>query len=240
MSRLIHRRSSVIAVQGLDAHPYYTWVGKQDSAEKRESKRRHPFNLLRGRRRNAQIDELPDVARITSETAEVMWLRDLLSSLIPNARIATYSYESDWRKTNVKTSLRQCEEQLLNVLHQNRSDEKERQRPLIFIGHSLEGLIIKQALILANHGNDFRDIRLSAAGIIFLETSHQGSDAAVYDVWLAQAARRDKTLLESLRRCSSDLHDIARDFEKSYGNLDMICFYENKEASHEPWRTQVY
>ena len=50
-----------------------------------------------------------------------MWLRDLLPELVPNARIATYSYTSDWRKADVKTSLRKCGEQLLNVLFQNRS-----------------------------------------------------------------------------------------------------------------------
>ncbi len=48
-----------------------------------------------------------------------MWLQDLLPVLIPNARIASYSYESDWRH-NVKTNLRKCGEQFLNVLHQNR------------------------------------------------------------------------------------------------------------------------
>lgn len=55
-----------------------------------------------------------------------MWLRDLLPGFVPHARIATYSYESDWRTANVKTSLRKCGEQLLNVLHQNRSSEKVR------------------------------------------------------------------------------------------------------------------
>ena len=39
-----------------------------------------------------------------------------------------------------------------------------------------------QALVLADHGNTFRDIRLSTAGIIFLGTPHQGSEAAVYSV----------------------------------------------------------
>ena len=48
-----------------------------------------------------------------------MWLQDLLPNLIPNARIASYSYESDWRQ-DVKTNLRMCGEQFLNVLHQNR------------------------------------------------------------------------------------------------------------------------
>ena len=62
---------------------------------------------------------------MASDTAEVMWLRDLLPDLIPNTRIMTYSYESDWR-ADIKTSLRKCGEQLLNVLLQNRSSKKVR------------------------------------------------------------------------------------------------------------------
>ena len=41
---------------------------------------------------------------------EVMWPRDLLVHLFKNARIATYSYELDWRDRHVKTSLRECAE----------------------------------------------------------------------------------------------------------------------------------
>ena len=125
----------------------------------------------------------------------------------------------------------------------------------MFIGHSLGGLIIKQvgevlasitpvlsypqALVLADHGHTFRDIRFSMAGIIFLGTPHQGSEAAEYGVWLTQAARHDKTLLKSLKRNSLALHAIARDFEASYSNADIVCFYENKDASYGPWRTRV-
>ena len=125
----------------------------------------------------------------------------------------------------------------------------------MFIGHSLGGLIIKQvgvilarippvlsspqALVLADHGNTFRNIRLSTAGIIFLGTPHHGSEAAVYGVWLAQAMGHDKTLLESLRRNSPALHEIARDFEASYSNTDIVCFFEDKDASYGPWQTQV-
>ena len=73
---------------------------------------------------NAQADESPGAAQTTSDATEIMWLRDLLPNQVPQARIATYSYESDWRSLNVKTSLRQCGEQLLNVLLQNRSTEE--------------------------------------------------------------------------------------------------------------------
>ena len=78
------------------------------------------------------------------------------------------------------------------------------------------------------------------AGIIFLGTPHQGSDAAGYGLWLARAARHDSTLLESLKRDSPVLYHIASDFEKSYGpEADLVCFYENEDASYGPLRTQV-
>ncbi|MCJ1467928.1 hypothetical protein MMC07_006553 [Pseudocyphellaria aurata] len=119
--------SSVIAVQGLGAHPYYTWVRKQGLAKEASDPRK--FGFLRGRQKNSNSAGLPDIA---SEAVETMWLRDLLPESIPHARIATYSYESDWRRANVKTSLRKCGEQLLNVLHQNRSSEKVSRAVLAF------------------------------------------------------------------------------------------------------------
>lgn len=93
--------------------------------------------------------------------------------------------------------------------------------------------------MIADHGGDFNIIKLSTAGIIFLGTPHCGSSAAVYGLWLAQAVRHDTTLLESLKRNSSALDEIAHDFETSYRNADIVCFYENKETSYGPWQTQV-
>ena len=51
-----------------------------------------------------------------------MWLRDLLPELVPSARIATFSYLSDWYtyKKGVKTSIRELGEQLLAALHHDR------------------------------------------------------------------------------------------------------------------------
>ena len=51
---------------------------------------------------------------------------------MPNARIVTYSYKSDWRKGDVKVSLYQCRKQLLNVLRQNQLREKVREILLSF------------------------------------------------------------------------------------------------------------
>lgn len=92
---------------------------------------------------------------------------------------------------------------------------------------------------MADHGEDFKDIRSTTAGIIFLGTPHQGSDAAVYGVWLAKIARHDATLLESLKRDSPALYGIACDFDNSYRNADIVCFYEKEAESYGPVRTRV-
>lgn len=56
----------------------------------------------------------------------VMWPCDLLVPLFKKARIATYSYESDWRDRRVTTSLRECGQQLLEILFQHRQDANVR------------------------------------------------------------------------------------------------------------------
>ena len=92
---------------------------------------------------------------------------------------------------------------------------------------------------MADHGNTFSDIRFSTVGIIFFGTPHQGSEAAVYGVWVVKVVGYDPTLLESLKRNNPALHDIAWDFEASYSNTDVVCFYEDKDSSYGPLRTQV-
>ena len=83
---------------------------------------------------------------------------------------------------------------------------------------------------MANHNEIYRDLKLSVVGIIFLGTPHQGSDAADYGKWLARATGRDTTLLESLTRNSQILHEIGRDFETSYDNGNIVCFYEENNG----------
>ena len=101
---------------------------KSSAAQKEKSKPLSRSDLIPQRRNIAQTPELNDATqssnavRANDPSAEVMWLRDLLPRFLPNARIATYSYKSDWRQ-DVKTNLRKCGEQFLNVLYQYRSSE---------------------------------------------------------------------------------------------------------------------
>ncbi|KAK6605159.1 phosphorylase superfamily protein [Botrytis cinerea] len=206
----------IIMVQGLGAHPFYSWIKGA---------------ILEGQKTSKQ--------RWEDSTAEVMWPRDILVPLFQDARIATYSYKSDWRDGTVKTSLRQCAEQFLNILSQHRQQSDEEKRPLVLIGHSLGCLVIQQALVIAIHQREFTNLRLSVAGIIFLGAPFQGSDAALFGTWLAKALRRDTALLELLKKDSPTLYDLSRDFWGSYSAWDLVCFYEMIDAEFGLIKTQV-
>ena len=67
-------------------------------------------------------------------------------------------------------------------------------------------------------------------GIIFLRTPHQGSSVAEYGVWLARAFRNDTKLLETLKKYSTSLLEVAQDFDAGYSNADIVCFYEERNG----------
>ncbi|TVY32007.1 Protein SERAC1 [Lachnellula subtilissima] len=226
----------IIAVQGLGAHPYYTWVKKASASRGNEAKRSKD-NAGFWRSKNSKEDQQGDSREDTS--GGCMWFRDLVVPGFKNARVATYSYKSDWKDRAVKTSLRQCAEQFLNILSQHRQHATERRRPLVLIGHSLGGLVIQQALILAVLQQDFTDLRLSVAGIIFLGAPFQGSDVAGFGTWLVRLSGSDTTLLDLLKKNSQSLFDLSRDFWGSYSDWDLVCFYESIEAEYGPIKTQI-
>ncbi|TGJ83479.1 hypothetical protein E0Z10_g5315 [Xylaria hypoxylon] len=220
----------IIAVQGLGSHPFYTWVKKiprASTSKVKERSRLWPFPRTRG-----------DGSEEGGQD-EVMWLRDLLPSELKNARIATYSYPSDWKNRDIKTTLRQCSEQFLNDLLHSRGHNKERQRPLILIGHSLGGLVIQQALVIAVHGKNYSDICESVTGIIFLGAPFRGSELAVYGEWFAKATGRNTELLGILKKDNSHIYDVSRDFWASYEKRDIVCYYENKDVEYGPWKQPV-
>lgn len=74
-----------------------------------------------------------------------VWPRDLLPKEMKNVRVLTYGYNGSIMDT---TSVAEIGDHALNLvgrLDDERSEPHAQVRPIIFIGHSLGGIIIKQA-----------------------------------------------------------------------------------------------
>jgi len=112
-----------------------------------------------------------------------LWLRDLLPEKIPRARILTYGYDAYTRGRSqlANESVHDLAKNLLSSLAMERRISKTERRPIIFVAHSLGGIVLKSALLLANASskqNNFhhKAVELSTYGMIFLGTPHQGAE----------------------------------------------------------------
>ena len=76
-----------------------------------------------------------------------MWLRDFLHHDIPQARILLYGYDSHIVNSQSRSILADFSSNFIAKFNSMRSRSHSENRPVIFIGHSLGCLMIKEVLI---------------------------------------------------------------------------------------------
>ncbi|KAL6406794.1 Protein SERAC1 [Ilyonectria robusta] len=170
---------------------------------------------------------------------DYMWLRDSLpydltlqDTNIPMARTMIYGYES---KVSESTNMQNLED-LATAFHTSllALASKPTMRPIIFVAHSLGGLIIKQTLISLSKSTVEDDINLLRAvrGIAFFGVPNDGMDISSLIPMAGDGPNR--FLLESINRINSQILTMQqREFYKALGEegeAEIICFYETVES----------
>ncbi|MCJ1465981.1 hypothetical protein MMC07_004600 [Pseudocyphellaria aurata] len=176
----------------------------------------------------------------TWELGNVNWLNDpqMLPSIVPEARIMRYGYESDWYGENpIKQSLHEIATSFLSDLHEKR--ENNTQRPLIFIGHCFGGLIIQKA-ITRSKTLDYKHpgIFTSLSGVIFLGTPHRGTSDTMsrglllFLISAEQKVKVDGTILHALEQENPSLNDTLNEFTTlcNAKNVKLCCFFEQRKT----------
>ncbi|KAF2792053.1 hypothetical protein K505DRAFT_308322, partial [Melanomma pulvis-pyrius CBS 109.77] len=168
----------------------------------------------------------------TWKSGERLWLRDFLPKDLRTARIFTFGYNSGSAFTNSKSRIRDFATQLLEKLVQLQRRTKIENRKTIFVCHSLGGIVLKQAIIMANERGRYSTVGKNIAGVVFLGTPHRGSDIAFWGKTLGKFAnfavfggiRTD--LLNSLAPKSTELADICSQFVERAVPLNIFTIYE--------------
>ena len=114
----------------------------------------------------------------------VYWPADLACQTIPNSRILTYGYDTNvrhWLKGPVsKNTVYDHAWDLLCRLETLRVDPNEGRRPIVFIAHSLGGIVVKEALRRARACEPSKPhlygIFQATSSIIFFGTPHGGAE----------------------------------------------------------------
>ncbi|KAF7546869.1 hypothetical protein G7Z17_g8120 [Cylindrodendrum hubeiense] len=171
------------------------------------------------------------------------WLTDEKDGIrydIPTARVLLYHYDSRWMGKDAKPqTLLNVANLLLDSLVETRKDSK---RPLIFLGHSMGGLVVAKALTLAaaRPGNiEYMRISECFAGGIFFGTPFRGSSTVAKAMIMATLLETvnmaiPTQMLKFLEPGHDSLDELRNDFVDYACNRQkakLMCFYEEQETN---------
>ncbi|KAF5593532.1 RGT2-Sensor of high external glucose concentration [Fusarium pseudocircinatum] len=191
----------IIFVHGLKGHPYKTWrckhnpenAGEPPADSGKEAPKSNNWKRLELRRslkaflksssnNNRQDTSLTEFTcnnPPTTETGDlsVFWPADLLPQICNKARILAFGYDTKITKftsgpTNTNSIFSHGKDFLFSLAR-----EYVPRRPMIFVAHSLGGILVKEMLALSSTSDALahKGIIESTAAIVFLGTPHRGS-----------------------------------------------------------------
>lgn len=207
----------IVLVHGLNGHPRYTWTTPASKKSKKE----------------------------------VFWPSDLLPATLraAKARILVYGYNADVYAFGGNASsdmIHQHAQTLLANLSSERKLEERSNVPIIWVAHSLGGILVKRALTLSSDlssksADDKRSIFVSTYGIIFLGTPHTGADAAKWGTILQSIG--DAVLPSRLMHTEPHLVRTLKSNNETLQNINLhfldICHNFEMNMVHEAAKTDV-
>ncbi|KAH1628040.1 hypothetical protein KXX21_000232 [Aspergillus fumigatus] len=167
------------------------------------------------------------------------WPRDYLPQDIPHARVFVYGYNSNVTNPQAMStaSAKDHANTLLNLLDMERSPQLNTRPPkIVFIGHSLGGLVIKQALLNAHEDPKYTAIRLATCGLVFFGTPHRGAKGVEVGKIAAAVARfvskghASNELLDCLEYNSLFTRQMSSRFSHQLEDYRVVSFVEGKEV----------
>jgi hypothetical protein len=133
---------------------------------------------------------------------------------------------------------------LLHDLVKDRASCDASSRPLIFVAHSMGGLVCKMAILRSrnNTSTHLREIFDCTKGVVFIDTPHKGSWVAEWatipisalgllkstNIKLLDVLQIDNQLLESI---GADFAGMVRECEKGDRILKITCFFKELPLS---------
>ncbi|KAI9791807.1 MAG: hypothetical protein M1833_001331 [Piccolia ochrophora] len=168
----------------------------------------------------------------THPDSHFLWLRDQLPTSLQSLRIFTFGYNANLFVNGARGRSFTFAEDLLSQLHDERAGVGH--RPLFFAGHSLGGIVIKKALIMARmRSKKYEDILHCTRHIFFFGTPHQGANKTAFVNFLNKLVGglqldNSTSAVDELSLWSDSLLDTLASFSEIASNLSFTTFWETK------------
>ncbi|MCJ1355983.1 MAG: hypothetical protein MMC33_005977 [Icmadophila ericetorum] len=152
-----------------------------------------------------------------------------------NVRIHTFGYNSDWlERKGSNLTVHDFGQALLGEIQNSPSmGQRGQDTPLVLVGHSMGGLVIKKVLLLAKQNPNYRQIAARIHSMFFLAVPHRGADAARFlnNVLKATISHGAKSYVESLIPNSEAIQIINDEFRHAYHGVQLWSFFETVKTT---------
>ncbi|KAG7106194.1 Ankyrin repeat domain-containing protein 50 like [Verticillium longisporum] len=223
----------IVFIHGFTGHPERTWL--QQSPYTHQKQASSGTKNVRSSRFQGILDSLKGRPK-----NNVCWPRDLLPTILPDARVLTYGYDTrishPFGPQRSQSGVYAIARDFLFELEGRRQPPG---RPIIFVVHSLGGIVVKQLLKASSQSLDERaflkDIYDSTAGVLFFGTPHAGADPrglahhVVQSIARAMRISANSQVLDTLLPSSERLEEL-RDHFKPMAIRQNWLIYSFQEA----------
>ncbi|KAI0867936.1 hypothetical protein GGS24DRAFT_483831 [Hypoxylon argillaceum] len=159
--------------------------------------------------------------------SSVFWPKDLLlaEKKQPRTRILSFGYDAGQM---VVASIRSYAQSMLSFLNDQR--EGIESRPVVFLGHCLGGLIVKQAMRFAENDSSFNSIISATRSIMFFGTPHGGGDKKDWEKLASsyKALGPECRMIAVLGKSTNDLTKLDGNFIRLQDRFTINNFLEQR------------
>ncbi|KAK2608988.1 hypothetical protein QQS21_002468 [Conoideocrella luteorostrata] len=149
------------------------------------------------------------------------WLRE--EETLQDVRVHTFGYTTAFKERDrTALDIDGLGRLLLTELDQSKALGDI---PIVFVAHSMGGLVAKQAFLCAHSGVGTSNLYSRIRGMIFLATPHQGSDWPKFVENVLQINSLSR-YIKNLSRGSESLMKINEEFERLAHHLQLWSFHE--------------
>ncbi|KAI9662479.1 MAG: hypothetical protein M1821_008646 [Bathelium mastoideum] len=149
-----------------------------------------------------------------------------LDQSFEHIRIHSFGYNADWGENRDSVlDINDFGHSLLGELHNTPALRKGATR-IVLVGHSMGGIVIKKAYILARQDPAFSDLAKRFHSFYFLATPHRGSDLARTLTNILRVTFGQKPYVNDLERNSGTIAVINDTFRHYANDVNLWSFYE--------------
>lgn len=188
------------------------------------------------------------------------WLPD--EADMSTARILTFGYHAHFSSKKEQTSLTLndfANDLLFRMKYDEETEERLGQVPIVFVAHSMGGLVFKKACEYSRHqgsrpqtnlsidihgamNDEYKDMVSKIKAVLFLSTPHRGTDLAeILNKILSGSVfgHSPKDYVNELTKKSPTIDELNEQFRHHAAKLQIFSFYETLTTTVGPLKTLI-